>query len=244
MKIKSLKFHTGASFRNHLSSPLVKLFFYWSSPSYLLSTCEIHIRLNQRAILNMCIHFICSVPLGFSLFNGYLSNLPAGPGNSGDPNNICSCGESDLNCGANVINSALDPSLAYLVGQTGPLGVNQRVRRSSTSQEGQPGTFNINPRVPRSWNSSQNYPTDQDSSNDNVDYEYDAQRFNYSFGKNDSLPTFSWPAPNNMTEAQATEYCRKLLWDNSNIRQLCSGVVSPSDVSGVISQCVLDIKVI
>ena len=186
------------------------------------------------------IHFTCSVPLGRSLFDGYISHLPVGPTNSGDPNGVCSCGAHESSCGAYVINGASNSSLTYLVGQTGP-GGNQRVRRSATYQDGQPSTSNINPRVPRSWNSSQNYPTDQDT--DNIDYEYDTKPFPYTFGTNDSLPTFSWPAPNNMTEAQATEYCRQLLWDNSPFRQLCSDVASPSDVEGVISHCVSDIKV-
>ena len=170
-----------------------------------------------------------------------MSHLPVGNETSGEPSDICSCGASDSNCGAQSINGASDRYQPFLVGQTGP---NRRRRRASTNPSGQTNTLNITPRVPRSWNSSQNYPTDQDSSTDNIDYEYNTEPFPYTFGTNDLLPTFSWPAPNHMTEAQATEYCREVLWDNSSIRQLCSGVVSPSDVEGVVSHCVSDIKVI
>lgn len=170
----------------------------------------------------------CSVPHGRSLFDGYVSQLPEGPGNSGDPNKICSCSESSSHCGSDVINGVSNLSSNYLVGQTGMLV--------------------INPRVPRSWISNgvasrKKRSTDPEPSTDNIDYEYGAEPFPFTFGTSDSLADVSWPAPNNMTEEEATEYCRNLLWNGSSIRQFCSNVVSPRDVNGVIGKCVSDIKV-
>lgn len=170
----------------------------------------------------------CSVPHGRSIFDGYISHLPEGPGNSGDPNEICSCSESSSYCGSDVIDGAPNLSSTYRVGQTGMLV--------------------INPRVPRSWIPNgvvtrKKKSTDPEPSTDNFDYEYGTQQFPYTFGNNDSLADVSWPAPNNMTKEEATKYCSNLLWNSSSIRQFCSNVVSASDVEGVIGKCVSDIKV-
>lgn len=169
-----------------------------------------------------------SVPQGLSIFDGYISYLPVGPESPGDLSGICSCSESGSLCGTYVINGASNLSSTYLVGQTNMLA--------------------INPRVPRSWISNgigtrKKRSTDSEPSTDNIDYEYGTQPFPYTFGTNDSLADFSWPTANNITEEQATEYCRNVLWESSPLREFCSNAVSPSDVEGTINKCVSDIKV-
>ncbi|CAH1259112.1 VWDE [Branchiostoma lanceolatum] len=78
------------------------------------------------------------------------------------------------------------------------------------------------------------------SYNDEV---YDDDMF--AFDYDDSLPTVpppSWPAPNGMTEAEATAYCHEALL-NSPAGAVCSSAMKGSaDIEGAVEGCVADIQ--
>lgn len=76
-----------------------------------------------------------------------------------------------------------------------------------------------------------------------TNYLYDGGSFNISYIPG-APPNMEWPVTNTFTEGQAYTICSGMLWKSLNIPKICIDKMKSSDIEGVISKCVADIKVI
>jgi hypothetical protein len=163
------------------------------------------------------------VPLGKSLFDGIVTDLPVGSDDALQyDSSLCTCLEGISSCERPMADESF---------QNGPnVGAKNNVIPKTVVRRFASNSF---ARGRRALSESDSMKTDD------IDWEYDSSAFNFTRPE----PSQSPQNASGMTEEDARRHCQRVLWDDkSPIRAACQSHVSMSDVNGTIDKCVLDIQ--
>lgn|SRR6218665_641661 len=163
------------------------------------------------------------VPLGRSLFDGIVTNLPVGgdaDAQDEDFSKYCSCLEGVSSCQRWMADKSFE---------NGPnVGADKNVIPKIVGKS----SAKNNGRRRRELN-------EEESMTDDIDWEYDSSAFNYTSPE----PLQSPSNASNVTEEDARRHCRRVLWDESPVRTTCQSFVPMNDVDAIIDKCILDVQV-